>query len=41
MEATGEDACVPPPDVCEKTAQQFENFAENDGRRVQWEAILR
>ena len=41
MEATGAQACEPPAEVCEKTAQQFAGFAKNDGRRVQWDAILR
>jgi ribulose-5-phosphate 4-epimerase/fuculose-1-phosphate aldolase len=41
MEATGQEMSIPPHEVCEKTAQQFEKFARNDGRRVQWNAILR
>jgi ribulose-5-phosphate 4-epimerase/fuculose-1-phosphate aldolase len=41
MEATGEEICEPPPEVCEKTAQQFEKFRERDSGRVQWQAIRR
>jgi ribulose-5-phosphate 4-epimerase/fuculose-1-phosphate aldolase len=41
MEATGQEMCEPPPEVCEKTAQQFEKFRERDSGRVQWQAILR
>jgi ribulose-5-phosphate 4-epimerase/fuculose-1-phosphate aldolase len=41
MEATGQEMCVPPDDVCERTAQQFEKFAARDSGRVQWQAILR
>jgi hypothetical protein len=41
MEATGQEMCVPPPDVCERTAQQFEKFAARDSGKVQWQAILR
>jgi ribulose-5-phosphate 4-epimerase/fuculose-1-phosphate aldolase len=41
MEATGQEMCVPPPDVCEKTAQQFESFARRDHCAPQWQAIMR
>ncbi|MGZ5896409.1 MAG: class II aldolase/adducin family protein [Xanthobacteraceae bacterium] len=41
MEATGQEMCVPPHEVCERTAQQFEKFRERDSGRVQWQAILR
>ncbi|HVG52405.1 MAG TPA: class II aldolase/adducin family protein [Xanthobacteraceae bacterium] len=41
MEATGQEMSVPPDDVCERTAQQFEKFRERDSGRVQWQAILR
>ena len=41
MEATGQEMCVPPDEICEHTAQQFEKFRERDSGRVQWEAILR
>jgi ribulose-5-phosphate 4-epimerase/fuculose-1-phosphate aldolase len=41
MEATGQEMCVPPDDVCERTAQQFEKFAARDSGKVQWQAILR
>ena len=41
MEATGQDMCVPPPEVCEKTAQQFESFMRRDHCAPQWQAILR
>jgi ribulose-5-phosphate 4-epimerase/fuculose-1-phosphate aldolase len=41
VEATGQDICIPPPDVCEKTAQQFETFIERDHCEPQWQAIMR
>ena len=41
MEATGQEMCVPPADVCEKTAQQFEAFVRRDHCEPQWQAILR
>jgi len=41
MEATGQEMCVPSPEVCERTAQQFEKFAARDSGKVQWQAILR
>ena len=41
MEATGQEMGIPPDEVCERTAQQFEKFRERDSGRVQWQAILR
>jgi len=41
MEATGAEICGPPPEVCERAAQQFESFRQNNSARVQWDAILR
>ena len=41
MEATGQEMCVPPPEVCEKTAQQFEHFMQRDHCEPQWQAIMR
>jgi ribulose-5-phosphate 4-epimerase/fuculose-1-phosphate aldolase len=41
MEATGQDMCLPSPEVCEKTAQQFESFVRCDHCEPQWQAILR
>jgi ribulose-5-phosphate 4-epimerase/fuculose-1-phosphate aldolase len=41
MEATGQEMCVPPPEVCEKTAQQFERFVQRDHCEPQWQAIMR
>jgi len=41
MEATGQEMCEPAPEICEKTAQQFEKFRERDSGRVQWQAIRR
>jgi hypothetical protein len=33
--------CVPPPEVCEKTAQQFERFMQRDHCEPQWQSIMR
>jgi ribulose-5-phosphate 4-epimerase/fuculose-1-phosphate aldolase len=41
MEATGQEMCVPTPEVCEKTAQQFESFMQRDHCEPQWPAIMR
>ena len=41
MEATGQEMCVPPPEVCAKTAQQFEHFMQRDHCEPQWQAIIR
>ena len=41
MEATGQEMCDPSPEVCEKTAQQFESFMRRDHCAPQWQAIMR
>jgi len=41
VEATGAEINEPPPDVCERTAQQYEALAKRHGRRTEWQAMLR
>jgi ribulose-5-phosphate 4-epimerase/fuculose-1-phosphate aldolase len=41
IEATGAEISEPPPDVCERTAQQFEALAKKSGRRDEWQGVLR
>ena len=41
MEATSQEMCEPLPEVCEKTAQQFERFMQRDHCEPQWQAIIR
>ena len=41
IEATGAEINEPPPEVCERTAQQFEALAKRSGRRDEWQGVLR
>ncbi len=39
--ATGEELRLPPPEVCEHAARQFDGFYEADATRLDWEANRR
>jgi ribulose-5-phosphate 4-epimerase/fuculose-1-phosphate aldolase len=41
MEATGQEMCVPPPDVCEKTARQIDNSMQSGFCDAMWQAVIR
>ncbi len=41
IEATGAEISEPPPEVCERTAQQFEALGMKSGRRDEWQGVLR
>lgn len=41
IEATGAAINEPPPEVCERTAQQFEALGKKHGRRAEWQGVLR
>ena len=41
VEATGAAINEPPPEVCERTALQFEALAKKHGRRAEWQGMLR
>jgi ribulose-5-phosphate 4-epimerase/fuculose-1-phosphate aldolase len=41
IQATGQEINEPPPEVCERTAQQYEGLAKQSGRRQEWQAMLR
>ncbi|HUB95451.1 MAG TPA: class II aldolase/adducin family protein [Stellaceae bacterium] len=41
IEATGAAIVTPPADVCERTAQQYEQFVHKHGRRTEWQGVLR
>jgi ribulose-5-phosphate 4-epimerase/fuculose-1-phosphate aldolase len=41
IEATGAEVSEPPPDVCERTALQFEKLAQKHARRDEWQGVLR
>ena len=41
IEATGAEINEPSPDVCERTAQQYEALARKHGRQTEWQGVLR
>jgi ribulose-5-phosphate 4-epimerase/fuculose-1-phosphate aldolase len=41
IEATGAEINEPPPEVCERTARQFEALAQKHGHRAEWQGVLR
>jgi ribulose-5-phosphate 4-epimerase/fuculose-1-phosphate aldolase len=41
IEATGAEVTEPAPEVCERTAQQFEALHKKHGRRIEWQSVLR
>ena len=42
IEATGAEINEPPPEVCERTAQQFEALAKRStGGATEWQGVLR
>ena len=41
IEAAGQAIHEPPPEVCERTARQFEGLHRKSGWRVEWEAVRR
>ena len=40
-EAMGAEINEVPPEICERTAQQYEGLARKHGRRTEWEGVLR
>jgi ribulose-5-phosphate 4-epimerase/fuculose-1-phosphate aldolase len=41
IEATGAEINEPPPEVCERTARQYELLVHKHGRRTEWQGVLR
>jgi ribulose-5-phosphate 4-epimerase/fuculose-1-phosphate aldolase len=41
IEATGAEISEPSPEVCERTAQQFEKLAQKHKRHDEWQGVLR
>jgi hypothetical protein len=41
IEATRAEINEPPPEVCERTAQQFEKLQQKHDRRDEWQSVLR
>ena len=41
IQSTGQEINEPSPEVCERTARQYDGLAQKSGRRQEWQAILR